>query len=264
MRQNFETLKLDIVDQHILVLTLNRPKSLNTMNTQMGMELCELWSGLYRNQESIRCIVLTGSGERAFCAGADLKQRNEMTLEAWQQQHAVFEQAFVAMLDCPLPIISAVNGAAFGGGAEMISASDFAYASNTARFGFPEGTLGIMLGCAGTQTFPRAVGVRRAKEVLLTGLPFNAEEALNWGFINKLCPPETLLEETIATAKKIAGNAPLSMLQLKKSINASTQIDIKTGYAFELEAYNRLVPTEDRLEGIRAFNEKRSPEFKGK
>lgn len=264
MRQQYETLKLDVLDEHVLVVTLDRPESLNALNTQMGLDLFDLWSGLYRDQEAIRCAVLTGSGTRAFCAGGDLKERNEMTDDAWRKQHAIFEQAFIAMLDCPVPIISAVNGAAFGGGAEMVSASDFAYAAHSVRFAFPEGKLGIMLGCSGTQTFPRAVGIRRAKEVLLTGLPFSAEEALTWGFVNKLCTQESLFEEATATAKVIATNAPLSMVQLKKSINVSAQTDVKTGYMFEIEAYNRLVPTEDRLEGVRAFNEKRSPDFKGR
>ena len=264
MLQQYETLKVEVLDQHILIVTLNRPKSLNALNTQMGMDLYDLWAGLYQDQQDIRCAVLTGSGERAFCAGGDLKERNGMSDETWRKQHAIFEQAFIAMLDSPVPIIGAVNGAAFGGGAEMVSTCDFAYASYSARFGFPEGKLGIMLGCSGTQTFPRAVGIRRAKEVLLTASPFNADDALAWGFVNKLCAPESLLEEATATAKVIAGNAPMSMVQLKKSINVSAHTDVKTGYMFEIEAYNRLVPTEDRLEGVRAFNEKRKPKFRGR
>jgi enoyl-CoA hydratase len=265
MKSDFETLAIERVDQHVLVVTLNRPEVRNALDTRMGEELRALWSGLYVDQADARCVVLTGAGDRAFCAGADLKERQGMSDAVWQRQHAVFEQALMAMMDCPVPILAAANGAAFGGGLELIAASDFAYAVPGARFALTEVTLGIMPGAAGTQNLPRAVGVRRAKEVVLTGQPFGAEDALAWGLVNRLCADQaTLRAEAVATAARIAANAPISVRQAKKALDMATQLDRKSGYMFELEAYNRTVPTADRQEGIRAFAEKRPPRFEGR
>ncbi len=262
--QQFETLSLESIDQHILVVTLNRPQAANALNTQMGYDKRALWQELYRDPDHWRAIVLTGHGQKAFCAGGDLKERNNMSDADWQTQHALFEQMTMAMMDCPMPIIAAVNGAAYGGGCEITLAADFAYGARRARFALTEVTLGIMPGAMGTQNLPRAVGVRRAKEIILTGSPITAEEACSFGILNKVCDDDSLMDEALTTARRIAGNAPISIRQAKKSINVSTQVDLKTGYAYEIEAYNRMVSTEDRLEGIRAFNEKRKAEFKGK
>jgi enoyl-CoA hydratase len=161
-------------------------------------------------------------------------------------------------------VIAAVNGHAYAGGLEMVLACDFAYAVRTARFALTEVTLGIMPGAGGTQNLPRAVGERRAKEIILTGRPFAAELALEWGILNRLCEPGELMPAVMDTARTIAANAPLSVRQAKKSIHYGLQMDLRTGFRFEIEAYNRLVPTEDRLEGVRAFNEKRKPAFKGR
>lgn len=264
MRMEYETLKLERLEDHLLLVTLNRPDAANSLNTQMGHDLRDLWSHFYVDQEDFRCVVVTGSGDRIFCAGGDLKERNNMTDETWQKQHALFEQAMLAMTDCPVPIIAAVNGAAFAGGLEFVLGADFAYGAPNARFALTETTLGIMPGAMGTQNLPRAVGVRRAKEIILTGTPFTAEEALAWGVLNRICEDGKLMEETLETARKICNNAPISTRQAKKSLNVATQLDLKNGYAFEIEAYNRMVPTEDRLEGVRAFNEKRKAEFKGR
>ena len=264
MRMEYETLKLERLEDHLLLVTLNRPDAANALNTQMGYDLNEMWGHFYIDQEDIRCIVVTGSGDRIFCAGGDLKERNNMTDETWQKQHALFEQAMMHMTDCPIPIISAVNGAAFAGGLEFVLGSDFAYGAPHARFALTEVTLGIMPGAMGTQNLPRAVGIRRAKEIILTGTPFSAQEALEWGVLNRICEEGKLMEETLETARKICNNAPISTRQAKKSLNVATQIDLKNGYGFEIEAYNRMVPTEDRLEGVRAFNEKRKAEFKGR
>jgi enoyl-CoA hydratase/carnithine racemase len=250
-------------EEHLLIVTLNRAERRNALDSQMGRDLLSLFSRFYVNAEGIRCIILTGAGTKAFCAGGDLKQRNDMTNESWREQHAVFEQHVLAMLDCPIPIIAAVNGAAYGGGLEMALSADFIYAAKSARFALTETSLGIMPGAGGTQNLPRACGVRRAKEIIFTAEPFTAQQAFDWGIVNKLCDDETLMSEALATARKIAGNGPLAVRQAKKSIGMATQLDLRTGYAFEIEAYNQLVPTQDRLEGVRAFNEKRKPDFKG-
>jgi enoyl-CoA hydratase/carnithine racemase len=263
MKTDYETLKLERIEDHLLVVTLNRPNAANALNTQMGHDLRDMWSQFYVDQEDIRCIVVTGAGERIFCAGGDLKERNNMTDAVWQQQHALFEQAMLAMTDCPIPIIAAVNGAAVAGGLEFVLAADFAYGARRARFALTETTLGIMPGAMGTQNLPRAVGIRRAKEIILTGKMFSAQEALEWGVLNRICDNDTLMDEVLETARTICDNAPISTRQAKKSMNVATQIDLKNGYAFEIEAYNRMVPTQDRLEGVRAFNEKRKARFKG-
>lgn len=259
-----EMITLQTQEDGVLLATLDRPEVRNAMNTAMGFELRDLWAELYRDPGDVRCVVLTGRGDKAFCAGADLKERNGMTDADWRRQHALFEQMVKAQMDCPVPIIAAVNGAAYAGGLEIVLGCDFAYAAPQARFALTEVTLGIMPGAGGTQNLPRAVGMRRAKEIILTGRPFSAQEAADWGAVNKVCEEGRLLEEALDTARAIAGNAPISVRQAKKSITASEQMDLKNGYDFEIEAYNRTVGTEDRQEGIRAFNEKRKPVYKGR
>lgn len=264
MEIEFETLLIERPAEHVVLLTMNRPERSNAFNTRMGVEMGRFFGSLYVDSEEARCIVVTGAGEKAFCAGGDLKERNEMTNEAWKRQHAIFEQKTLAMLDCPVPILAAVNGAAYGGGLELALSADFIYAARRARFAQTETRLGIMPGAGGTQNLPRACGVRRAKEIILTAEPFTAEQAYEWGIVNKLCEDEELMSDALATAQKIASNAPIATRQAKKSINMATQLDLKTGYAYEIEAYNRMIPTEDRLEGVRAFNEKRKPVFRNR
>jgi len=260
---SYETLLSEIVGTHVLKVTLNHPPA-NALNTQMGRDLFDLWHRLTVDPEEVRCVVLTGSGDRIFCAGADLKERKGMSDETWVRQHEVFERAYWTLLDCPVPVIAALNGHAYAGGLELSLACDFAYAVPTARFALTEVTLGIMPGGGGTQTLPRIAGERRAKEVILSGRPFSAEDALAWGIVNRLCQPAELLPAALDVAGAIAGNAPLSVRQAKKSIHYGLQMDLAAGLRFEIEAYNRLVPTADRQEGIRAFNEKRTPDFKGR
>jgi enoyl-CoA hydratase/carnithine racemase len=260
----YATLLVEHRNDHVLQVTLNRPQVLNAINTQMGEDTLDLWTRLTARPGALRCVVLTGSGDRAFCAGGDLKERDGMTNDAWRAQHEIFERMFVTLLDCPIPVIAAVNGHAFGGGCEMVLGCDFVYAARTARFALSETKLGIMPGTGGTQTLARAVGERRAKELIFSARPFSAEEACEWGMVNRVCDPATLLDEAFATADAIAANAPLSVRQAKKSIHHGLQGDLLTGYRFEIEAYNRLVTTEDRIEGVLAFNEKRKADFKGR
>jgi enoyl-CoA hydratase len=264
MRSEFETITVEGCDNHVLVVTLNRPEAANALNTQMGLDLMELFEGFTVDPEDLRAVVLTGQGTKAFCAGGDLKQRNGMTDEAWQAQHLVFERMARAILACPIPVIAAVNGAAYGGGCEIAAAADFVYAASNARFALTEVTLGIMPGTGGTQNLPRAIGERRAKELILSGLPFSAAEAERWGLVNRVLPPEDLLQATLAIAGRIAGNGPLSVRQAKQAIHRGLQMSLADGLAFEIEAYNRLIPTADRREGVLAFNERRKPKFQGR
>lgn len=259
----YETLALERIDEHILLIRLNRPEVANAMNSQMGEELMALFEGFQLETDDLRVLVMTGTGDKAFCAGGDLKERNGMTDAQWLRQHAMFERMVRALVACPIPIIGAINGAAYGGGCEISAALDFAYAADHARFALTEVTLGIMPGAGGTQTLPRAMGERRAKEVILTGLPFTAQEACDWGMINRVLPAAELLDACLATARRIAANAPISVRQAKQSMHRGLQMSLADGLAYEIECYNRMVPTQDRLEGVRAFNEKRKPQFRG-
>ncbi len=163
-----------------------------------------------------------------------------------------------------MPVIGAINGAAFAGGCELALCCDFIYAAETARFALTEVSLGIMPGAGGTQNLPRAIGERRAKELILSARPFSAREAHDWGMVNRLCAPEKLMDEVMETARRIADNAPISVRQAKQSIHYGLQMDLASGMMLEIEAYNRMVPTDDRREGIASFNEKRKPRFKGR
>jgi enoyl-CoA hydratase/carnithine racemase len=262
MNLNFSTLQLETQENFILVVKLNRPEVRNAINSVMMRELWELWSYLY-SERKFRCVILTGNGDKAFCAGADLKERRDLDLSTWMQQHSYLQKAMLAMMDCPIPIIAAVNGVAFGGGLELTLAADFAYASTQAIFAQSETKLGIMPGAMGTQNLPKACGMRRAKELCLTASSFTAQEALQWEIVNHISEPEALFADVLAVAKKIIQNAPVAVRQAKRSMNMSSELDGKNGYFYEVEAYNYLLTTKDRKEGINAFNEKRNPVFSG-
>ena len=263
IEREFETLAITQPEEHLLLLTLNRPDARNAMNTQMGRDLLEVAMALILEPAQARCVVLTGAGDKAFCAGGDLKERKGMTDQQWMAQHAIFEQATWNLAEVPMPIVAAVNGAAFGGGCEIALACDFIYAADTARFALTEVTLGIMPGAGGTVNMPRAAGTRRAKEVLMTGTPFTAQEGHDWGIINKVVPAAELMPAVLATAGRICANAPISVRQIKKSVDLNIGTDRRTALGIEIEAYNRMVPTKDRHEGVLAFNEKRKPNFQG-
>jgi enoyl-CoA hydratase/carnithine racemase len=258
----YQTLALEPRDEHVLLVRLNRPQVLNALNTQMGKDKLDLWTRLAAEPGQLRCVVLTGAGERAFCAGADLKERDGMSEAVWRAQHEIFERAFMALWELPLPVIAAVNGHAFGGGLEIALGCDFIYAARGARLALSETRLGLMPGGGGTQNLARAAGERRAKELIFTAQAFDAQQGYDWGIVNRVC--EYVLEEALATARTICENGPLAVRQAKKSVHYGLQSDLLTGYRFEIEAYNQLIGTEDRKEGVRAFNEKRKPRFQGK
>ena len=263
MTQRYETILTDNPQSGVLRVTLNRPAVANAFNTRMMEELLDLWRSLAASADAPRCVVLTGAGTRAFCAGADLKERNGMTEAQWLAQHVIIEQQYAALINCAVPVIAAINGHAFAGGLEMVLACDFAYAVKDARFALTEVTLGIMPGAGGTQTLARTAGERRAKEIILTGKPFGAAEALDWGIVNALHEPDALMPAVLATAGQIAGNAPIAVREARRAIHGGLHRPIDDAMRFEIECYNRLIPTEDRREGIAAFNEKRKPQFKG-
>lgn len=254
------TVKFTITDNGVAVVALSRPQLANALNSQMALELKNIFNML---SDRASVAILTGEGTKAFCAGADLKERNSMNTEAWEKQHLLFREVIKLIMDYHVPVIAAVNGAAYGGGLELALSCDFVYAVKTANFALPEVTLGIMPGMGGTQTLPRAVGLARAKELLFTGKSFSAAEAYSWGMVNKICEPESLMEEALACANKIADNAPLSVRAVKYSAN-SMFLPKDEALAIESEQYKKLLGTKDRYEGISAFNEKRKPVFTGK
>lgn len=258
----FQTILTQRVDDAIGLVTLNRPEAANALNLRMGEELASAVRQA-ENDSSIRVIVLTGSGKRAFCAGADLKERKDMTKEQWHTQHLAFEGALNAILHCKKPVIAAVNGAAIGGGMELAMACDFIYSSKLAKFGLTEASLGIMPGMGGTQTLPRAIGVRRAKELLFLARTFDADEAFGLGVVNRVCPPDNLLEDCIATALGISQNAPLSVAAIKHAMDEGIHEPLYQALRTELKHYNGLLDTNDRHEGINAFNARRKPRFSG-
>jgi enoyl-CoA hydratase/carnithine racemase len=258
------TLKVEEPEAGLWIVTLNRPEVLNALNTATSEDIRGLFGPLAFTPGDLRCIVLTGAGDKAFCAGGDLKEREGMSDDAWRLQHAIIEEAAYSVLNCSVPTIAAVNGIAFGGGCEIALCCDFIYAATTARFGQPEVTRGIMPGAGGTQNLPRAVGERRAKEVILSGRPFTAQQALAWGLANELCEPAELIPRVMEVARAIAANAPIAVRQAKKAIHQGLQTDLTSGLLIEVQAYERMISTEDRHEGVRAFNEKRKPQFKGR
>jgi enoyl-CoA hydratase len=260
--KSYETVACETPAPHVLVVTLNRPQAANALNTQMGLDVLDLFRGLILDVGDLRCIVLTGAGER-FCGGGDLKERDGMFDADWLRQHAIFEQAFYALMDCPIPVIAAVNGAAFGGGCEFTLACDFIYADETATFAFPETGLGIIPGVGGTQNLPRAVGGRRARELLFTGQVFTAAQAHDWGMVNRVTPAGHVLAEALQTAGKIAARGPIAIRQAKRSAVTGADQDLKAALAIEVECYNRAALSADRREGVAAYNEKRRPDFKG-
>lgn len=261
---DYQALLVNRPREHVLLLTFNRPDAANAFDTSMALELINFFETLALEPEQARAVVVTGAGERAFCAGGDLKERHGMSDAQWQTQHLVFERMIRAVIDCPVPVIGAINGAAYAGGCELAMGMDFLYAASGARFAQTETRIGIIPGAGGTQTLARAIGERRAKELILSARPFTAEEAQDWGLVNAVYPRDTLIEKTLDAAAAIASNAPIAVRQAKQSIHRGLQMSLRDGMAFEIEAYNRTVPTIDRREGVAAFNEKRTPKFEGR
>lgn len=260
-----KTIDLHYIDDknNILVITINRPEVMNAMNTQVIKELLSIFREQSYNNE-LRCVIITGAGGKAFSAGGDLKERNGMTDQQWRNQHHLAEDLFLAVKDFPVPVIAAVEGYAFAGGCELALVTDFIIASETSKFALTEVTRGIMPGGGGLQNLPRAIGVRRAKELIFTGRPIDSDLAYEWGLVNKVVPKGQALEEAITIAEQINNSAPIAVKMAKTAISRGTEVDFHTGYVLDIAAYNVLVPTEDRLEGIAAFNEKRKPNWKNR
>ncbi len=246
--------------ERVLVLRLNRPKQLNALNTELMSELVSALEEADRDPE-VGSVVITGD-ERAFAAGADIREMAEASpaemllrnnLALWDRIQGIGK-----------PIIAAVSGYALGGGCELAMACDMIVASETASFGQPEIDIGVMPGAGGTQRLTRAIGKARAMEMVLTGRPITAREALELGLVNRVVPREVYLEEAAALAREIASKPPIAVRLAKQSVRRALDTTIDTGLEFERRAFYMLFSTEDQKEGMRAFVEKRRPEWKGR
>ncbi len=246
----------------VLWLTLNRPQVMNSFNFDLLRALKAQIDGI-RFRPEIRVVIITGAGEKAFCAGADLKER--ATLPPLQVKEFIFtiRDLFSSIENLNKPVIAAVNGVALGGGTELALACDIRIASASASMGLTETRLAIIPGAGGTQRLPRLIGRGKAKELIFTGRRVPAEEALAIGLVNQVCAPDQLRKSCDAMAAEICETGPIAIEQAKYAINHGLETDLHTGLAIESNAYWVTIPTQDRLEGLAAFREKRKPVYKG-
>lgn len=244
-------------------VTLNRPEVMNAFNFSMLDALNQAVSDL-RFRQDIRSIVITGKGDKSFCSGADLKER--VTLSEIEVKRFIFtiRNLFTSIEYLGKPVIAAINGTAFGGGMELALAADIRIASKNAVMGLTETRLGIIPGAGGTQRLPRLIGKGKAKELIFTGKRVTAHEAHQIGLVNSVCEPDQLMVECEKLTALISETGPIAIEQAKYAINQGMETDLHTGLAIESNAYWITIPTEDRLEGLAAFREKRKPVFKGK
>lgn len=246
----------------VALLTLNRPQVMNAFNFDLLFALKTQVERL-RFDRNVRAVIITGAGQRAFCSGADLKERATLPPEKVRQYIFTIRNLFTAIEQLNKPVIAGVNGVALGGGTELALACDIRLASTTATMGLTETRLAIIPGAGGTQRLPRLVGCGKAKELIFTGRRVGAEEALRIGLVNHVYEPDALLDECRNMAATIAEAGPVALEQAKYAINFGLETDLATGLAIESNAYWVTIPTKDRMEGLTAFREKRKPVYKG-
>jgi enoyl-CoA hydratase len=250
--------------ENYAMITLNRPKVLNTLNQALMAELDAVIDELAADA-SVRAIVLTGAGDRAFAAGADIGEFNDLSSASVAAEFALRGQAVLTKIErLSKPVIAAINGFALGGGCELAMACDVRLAADTARLGQPEINLGIIPGYGGTQRLSRLAGKGAAKLLCLTGDRITADEALRIGLVDKVVPAADLLTEAKALAAKLAGKAPVAVAAIKQAINVGVEGTLADGLAFEATQFGLVFDTEDRVEGVNAFLEKRQPTWQGR
>jgi enoyl-CoA hydratase len=261
----FETLLYEVKDG-VAVITLNRPERMNSIGGSMKADLAAALFEHARNDDTVRSVVITGAGDRAFCAGADIKERaaSTMTRSDYYVKQKATHQLFRNIEEFEKPVIAAVNGVALGGGLEIALCCDIRIASTTARFALPEGKLGVIPAAGGTQRLPRLIGVALAKELMFTSEIIDAPRALQIGLVNHVVAPDQLMSAVFEMTAKIARNAPLAVRYAKQSINLGIEVGMEAGLEFERYAAAMVTDSEDRKEGMRSFVEKRAPVFKGR
>lgn len=249
--------------EHIAIVTLNRPEAFNAMSKQLLLELQQAVTEINQS-ETIFCTIITADGDKAFCAGADLKERrgmnNRQVVEAVKQ----IGETILKVEQMNMPVIAALNGVAFGGGLELALACDLRIAADHIKLGLTETSLAIIPGAGGTQRLPRLIGIGQAKKLIYTSRRLSAIEAKNLGIVEDVVPSDKLLDEAVALAKEIVQNGPIALQQAKIAINQGMQVDLMTGLQIEHLSYKETLQTEDRLEGLQAFKEKRRPVYRGK
>ena len=250
------------VDGGIATIIFNRPKALNALTTDSVREFSLALDEILGNEE-IRVLILTGAGEQAFVAGADIVEISRYNAPQAKEFSKRAQNVLNKLQDLPIPVIAAVNGFALGGGSEFAVASDFIYASEDASFGLPEIKLGLIPGFGGTQRLPRVVGMNVAKEMIFTGNMISADEAKAIGLVNRVCPKETLMDEVIKTAKIIASRGKFSLRAAKQVVNNGMNVDLATACKIEQDVFALCFTNEDFKEGVAAFLEKRKANFKG-
>ncbi|WP_458413442.1 enoyl-CoA hydratase [Schinkia sp. CFF1] len=250
------------VRNNIATITFNRPEAANAFSKQMLYDLQETLAEIKYDQ-NIRTVVITGAGEKVFCAGADLKERSTMSPVEVKQTVSLIRQVVNDVEQLPMPVIAAINGAAFGGGLELALACDIRVAVDTARIGLTETSLAIIPGAGGTQRLSRLIGIGKAKELIYTARRVDAHEAKELGILEHVVPNEELLSKAKEIAERIAENGPIAVTQAKLAINRGMEVDLQTGLQIEQMAYAITIPTKDRIEGLTAFKEKRKPVYKG-
>lgn len=245
------------------IITLNRPQVRNALNLQL-LQALEQAVDQVRFSRDLRVLIITGVGTRAFCAGADLKER--LTMSEGEVRHFLssIRQLFTKIEGLPLPVIAAINGVALGGGMELVLACDLRVAADTATMGFTETQLAIIPGAGGTQRLPRLVGTGLAKELIYTGRQLSAQEAFEKGLVNRVAEADTIMDVCLELAEEISKAGPLALAQAKFAIDKGLDVDLYSGLAIEASAYEVCIPTEDRLEGLKAFREKRIPVYRGR
>ncbi|PYZ94086.1 enoyl-CoA hydratase [Salipaludibacillus keqinensis] len=253
---------LSHVEDHVGKLTLNRPEAANAFSLEMLRELMNHLQE-WKNERDIRVLLLTGAGEKVFSAGADLKERANMNEDEVREAVGLIRKVVQSVHEFPKPVICAINGAAIGGGLELALACDLRIASENASFALSETGLGIIPGAGGTQRLPRLIGVHKAKEMIYTGRRLTATEALQEGLLLKVTYRKELQDVGMDLAYDVSQRAPLANSLAKQAINQGIETDLEHGMEIEAEAYEKIIPTKDRLEGLAAFKEKRSPKFTG-
>ncbi|HAM80461.1 enoyl-CoA hydratase [Ornithinibacillus bavariensis] len=254
--------ELKRLDHHIALVKLNRSDAANALSKALLDEL-NVMIDRVNQDKTIHCVIVTGSGEKAFCAGADLKERRGMSDDQVIETVSYIGKTISKLEAMEVPVIAALNGVAFGGGLELALACDIRIAADDIKLGLTETSLAIIPGAGGTQRLPRLIGLGRAKQLIYTAKAISAEQALTYGIVEEIISKNDLLEATISLAKSIAKNGPIALRMAKSAINQGMQVDLPSGLVIEHECYKQTIPTKDRVEGLEAFREKRLPVYRG-